>query len=136
MQRTQIVDLPLDEGVRRKEGRIVPLIGILLAAAPDEIEHVWTPRVGIGQSRCRLGRDDKDGPQRVEVGMRRGTLGHFYARDAQTPNIGPTVVMRLSNHFWGHPKGTANHCLALVDGVGQLGTDAEIGQLDMSVVGE
>ena len=94
------------------------LVGILLAAAPNEIEHVRTPCVGIGQSRRRFGRDDEDGPQRIEVGMWRGALGHFYARDAQTPNVGSAVVVRLPNHLRRHPEGTADHRLALVDGVG------------------
>mmetsp|Transcript_21347 Transcript_21347/g.43876 ORF Transcript_21347/g.43876 Transcript_21347/m.43876 type:complete len:333 (-) Transcript_21347:515-1513(-) len=136
MQCPQLVDLSLHKGMRREEGRIIPLIGIFLATASDEVEHVRTPSVGIGQCRGWFCRDDKDSPQGVKVGMRRRTLSHFYTRNAQTPNVGPTIVVRLTDNLWCHPKGTTDYGFPFINGIGKLGRDTKVCKLDVSIIGK
>mmetsp|Transcript_36260 Transcript_36260/g.86441 ORF Transcript_36260/g.86441 Transcript_36260/m.86441 type:complete len:289 (+) Transcript_36260:994-1860(+) len=130
----ELDNLRPNKWVRREECAVAPLTRVLLTAAPNEVEHIGTPLIGIGEGRRRLARDEEDGPKRVQVAVRRRPLGHLDGRDAEAPNVGASVVVRLLDNLRRDPEGTPHDGLPLVDRVRQLGRNAEVGELDVPVV--
>ena len=57
------------------------------------------------------------------------TLGQLDGGDAQRPDIRLVVVLRLLDHFGGHPEGRADDRLPLRERVVQLRGHAEVRQL-------
>mmetsp|Transcript_24441 Transcript_24441/g.58978 ORF Transcript_24441/g.58978 Transcript_24441/m.58978 type:complete len:454 (-) Transcript_24441:230-1591(-) len=130
----QRYDLLPDERVRRKQRRIATFRRILLAAAPDEVHHLGAPYLRIGERWSGLGGYQEDGPQGIQVGVRRRPLGHLDDGDAQAPYVRAAIVVRLFYHLRRDPEGRSDHGLSFVDGVGQLGADTKVGELDVTVV--
>ena len=59
-------------------------------------------------------------------------LDHLDGHDTQGPDIDLGTVFLLLDDFWSHPVRSTYHGGTLVAGVGQLGTETKIGNLDIA----
>ena len=115
-----------DKGMRREEGGIVSLGGILLTRIADKIEHFGTPLIRIGQGWRGFGGNDENGPEGIEIAVWRNAFGHFNTGNAQGPYIGTAIVVRFANDFGCHPVRRSHDSFALIECIGQFGADSEI----------
>jgi hypothetical protein len=70
----------------------------------------------------------------VQVGGLR--LDHFNSHDTQRPDVDLGAVLLLLDDFGSHPVGRADHGGTLRLGLSELGTEAEISNLDVSTAVE
>mmetsp|Transcript_2354 Transcript_2354/g.5014 ORF Transcript_2354/g.5014 Transcript_2354/m.5014 type:complete len:322 (-) Transcript_2354:92-1057(-) len=120
--------------MRRQQGRVTPLAGILFTTTSNKVQHFRTPIIWIGKCRRRLGRNEKNCPQWIQVRMGRSSLGHFNRGNSQTPNIRPSIIMRLLDNLRCNPKRTPHHRLSLINSIRQLGTHPKISQFDIPII--
>lgn len=88
------------------------------------------------QARCTIGGDKVESLQRLFVEVRWLALDHLDGHDTQRPNIDLGTILFLLDDFRRHPVGCTDHGGTFGAIVGQLGTETEIGNLDVAARGE
>lgn len=101
------------------------------AYAQERLEFL-AELLGLFETGGSVGSNKIEGLQGLFVQVGGFRLNHFNGHDAQRPAVDLRAILLLLDHLGCHPVGSANHRGALVLVFGQLGTEAEIGDLDVA----
>lgn len=112
------------------------LLGVDLESQVEEIAEDVRQVVFIFDGWCPVRGDQVECPQRrfCQVGWL--ALYHFNRHDTKTPNIDLATILLSGDHLGCHPVRSADHSVALVLGVVDLRTEAEVSYSGVSLVAQ
>ena len=88
--------------------------------------------LGLLQTWCTVGGDQVQSLQRLLVKVWRLRLDHLDGHNTQGPDVDFAAILLLLDDFRSHPVGGSDHCGTLAALLSQLGTETEVGDLDIS----
>jgi len=88
--------------------------------------------LGLLQTWCTVGGDQVQSLQRLLVKVWRLRLDHLDGHDTEGPDVDLAAILLLLDDFRGHPVGSSDHGSTLAALLSQLGTETEVGDLDIS----
>lgn len=113
--------------------RTRPLLRIDLEREPQKVLEHRRQDVLFLDRRRAIGSNQKQRPQRRLREIRGLAFNHLNSHDTQTPDINLAAVLFARDDFGCHPVRGADHGGAFHLGLVDLGAEAEVGELDMTV---
>jgi hypothetical protein len=123
-----------DEAVLQQVPGGGAVVGVFDQALRDKVFELLA-ELALEARRRVLG-DVEEDLHGVHVRVGRLAEGQLDGGDAERPDVGLEVVAGLLDHLGSHPEGGADEGVALRLHVGQLGSDAKVGQLNLAGLGE